>query len=500
MSERRLVDLLKTRFPDASFTLAAQNANPALHVESAYLGQVAEFLRDEPETRYDLLLTAARAPQQIHYQLGSLSHRRRLRLCVNTSPAPDSLALVWPAANWSERRARDLWGIEFNGHPDPRPLLKKASTQDERGQAWTRWEIGSRCPTSLEGWHIDIEQRQARVAGIRVEFGDRHIGLENKLTQWPYHRAILLTARMDGFSAMQTDLVYALGIEKLLGVTPPRRARQLRVIYAELQRIASHLYWLARCVQNLYGANLAVISYLWQGRQTILDFFQRLGGNPITPDIIAIGGLARDLDAGLSPAALLPPLDTLLVDIDRLLTSSSEFRSHWKDIGVIDPGTALGLGATGPCLRATGVSYDVRRALPYSGYDELDVPVITAQSGDAWARYLVHVAEIEASLRLIRQTLTQLKQGEVNHFALPRQPALPQTLPAGAIYAAIESARGELGIYLCANGADRLQYAHIRAPSLANLSMLPLIAAGTPAARLPLILDSLDISIAGAAQ
>jgi NADH-quinone oxidoreductase subunit D len=226
--------------------------------------------------------------------------------------------------------------------------------------------------------------------------------------------------------------------------------------------------------------------------------FQRLGGNPIAPDAIAIGGLCCDTPPAFGGAlrALLGDLSALLDDLDRLFARNAAFRSHLEGIGVIDPGTARGLGMTGPCLRASGVAYDLRRAFPYVGYEALDVQVAVEQGGDAWARCRVRMAEMRASLSLARQALDRLPQdgaeGQVNAFTPGEVPA---ALPPGAAYAGVEGPRGEVGVYLVADGSPCLRRAHVRGPSFANLSALPLLARGLLADQVPAALDSLDISM-----
>jgi NADH-quinone oxidoreductase subunit D len=309
---------------------------------------------------------------------------------------------------------------------------------------------------------------------------------------------MLLAARIDGFAAMSCDLAYALAVEKLLHIVPPPRAQVLRAVYAELGRVASHLFWLSRCAQNLTDPPFAGPAYAWQGRTAILDVFQELGGNPVTPDIVAIGGLKRDLDSSTADSlrSLLVTLQGVLDDVDRLLTHNAGFRAQLEGVGVIDPGTALGLGVTGPCLRACGIGYDVRCAFPYAGYASLEVQPAIERGNDTDARFRARIAEMHSSLRLIDQALLQLQSGPVN--ASPDE--LPHALPPGITYASVEGPRGELGVLLVSDGSRHPMRVHVRAPSFANLSALPFLARGERPNNAAIALDSMDISMGEVAR
>jgi len=185
-----------------------------------------------------------------------------------------------------------------------------------------------------------------------------------------------------------------------------------------------------------------------------------------------------------------------------LLDESHAFLARLGGIGLIDRGTALGLGLTGPCLRATGIAYDVRHAFPYCGYDSLPVQVCIQQDSDAAARYRVRMAELDVSLSLVRETLSQLSPGPVNAFALAGLANDGASIPLspGSSYSSVEGPRGELGIYLFSDGSGSWQHVYVRGPSFANLSALPLMAQGLPFSQLGTVLDSLDISIAEVAR
>jgi NADH-quinone oxidoreductase subunit D len=303
-----------------------------------------------------------------------------------------------------------------------------------------------------------------------------------------------LAARVDGFSGMVGDLAYALAVESLLRVTPPPRAQMLRAIYAECARLASHLYWLAHMTQAYAAPAYIAPARAWQARKAVLDLIGQLGdGSPI-PDVISIGGLDRDAPAGFRDALLeyTARLNGYLDEIQTLVHRQDWVRRQLDGIGVIDPGTALGLGVTGPNLRACGVPYDVRTAFPYAGYTSVEIPVPVHQDGDAKARFLVRMSEMRASLEIIRQAASLLHPGAVNAFETAD---LPDALPAGTAYAAVEGPRGEWGILLVSEGRPHWQYAYIRGPSFANLSALPFLCRNMQPDHLTSILGSLDVSV-----
>jgi NADH-quinone oxidoreductase subunit D len=332
--------------------------------------------------------------------------------------------------------------------------------------------------------------------------GARRCGFEQALATRTSLQAPLIAARLDGFSSMNLDLAYALAVEQMLNLEPPLRAQRVRVILAELQRVNSHLFWLARATQRLFAPTFAASSYAWRARQRILEVFQWLGGNPVTPDLIAVGGLACTLPTDFEPRlqALAADLATWIHDLNVLIGESEAAQEVLSDCGVIDPGTALGLGVTGPTLRACGVGYDVRAAFPYAGYAALQIDVPVQRGGDAWSRLQVRLSEAAYSLKLIQTVSADLPAGPVNALAEPGNVSElpPLRLPKGVTYAAVESPRGELGLLLVGDGTSQPAQIYVRGPSLANLSALSLMARGLEPHQLELLVDSLDISLAEA--
>jgi NADH:ubiquinone oxidoreductase subunit D/NADH:ubiquinone oxidoreductase subunit C len=498
MSLTQMETAIQARLPDAHVEWDQALSTGVLTVHPSTLLSTAEMLRDEPELRFDLLLAGTRLGGQMCYQLVSTVRQQRLRLQVTSSGGETSLpslAFVWPSANWIERECHDTSALLFAGHPDPGPLLRPVhlALPIATDEALDTFFHGTRYLTCIDGLSLALESDEGQVAAVLPELGRRHVDLGSHLTRHRYTRGTALSARLDGFAALSCDLAYALAVEALLGVEVPPRASVLRSLYAELARLASHLFWLARWAADAAGPSFVGPSYALQGRSEILSLFEWLSGNPVLPDLIAIGGLEQDAPAGLADAVhqVTSRLTEWLDDLDRLMTRGGNVRSGLRGLGVIDAGTAVGLGVTGPCLRATGAAYDVRRAFPYAGYAQVDVRVPTRDDGDAAARCEIRLAEMRCSVDLVQQCLALLVDGPVNAFGTGDPPA---QVPAGTAYAAVEGPRGELGVLAEANDSARLESVYVRGPSFANLSALPFLAPGTSLSKLRILVDSLDLS------
>ncbi len=498
MSLAQTESAIRARLPSADVEWDKAPGASVLTVSPATLLTAAETLRDEPELRFDLLLAGVSFGGQMRYQLASTSHEQRIRLQARLSQAPaslPSLAFVWPAAAWIEREERETSGLVFTGHPDPEPLRCRVDVTPALPLTGSRDTFfhGTRYLTSIDGLSLALQVREDQIASLRPQLGNRHVRLNQHLTRCRCDQGTTLAARLDGFAALSCDLAYALAVEALLGLEVPPRAQVLRSLYAELARLASHLFWLARLIGDAAGPSFVGSARALQGRSTILELFERLGGNPIIPDLVAVGGLKQDAPLGFEDATyqVTSHLKERLDDLDRLILNGRSIQAKLRGIGVIDAGTAVGLGATGPCLRASGVAYDVRQAFPYAAYPLLDLQVPTMDAGDAAARCQVRLAEMRGSIDLIQQCLARLEDGPVNTLGAA---GLPSEVPYGTAYAAVEGPRGELGVLAAANDSTHLEFAYIRGPSFANLSALPLMAPGTALSQLRLLVDSLDLS------
>jgi len=372
--------------------------------------------------------------------------------------------------------------------------------------------MGPQHPSTHGVLRLVLELDGEIVVECEPVIGYLHTGFEKTFESKNYHQNVTLTDRMDYLNPLGNNLVFALAVEKLLDVEIPARATVARVLLAELTRIGSHLVWLGTAAIEL-GAQ-SVFLYCFREREQILDIFEMCSGQRMMTSYIRPGGLALDLPEGFE-AAVRRFLDNMPHRIDEyesLLTRNGLWRDRTVGVGVLKLADALGLTITGPCLRASGGTLDLRRDQPYCGYEEYDFNVVTATDGDCYSRYLVRIREMRESLKIARQALDRLPSGPhttsdrkvsfpprselatsmealIHHFKLATE---GYRVPAGEVYAAVESPRGELGMYLISDGSARPYRLHVRAPSFANMQALAHIGRGSLVADLVATIGSLD--------
>ncbi len=352
-----------------------------------------------------------------------------------------------------------------------------------------------------------------RVVEAKPDIGYLHTGMEKLAEYKKYQHVITITDRTDYLNAMGNNLGYVLAVEKMLGVEVPPRAQVIRVMMAELQRIASHLVWI-----GTHGLDLGAMSlffYAFAAREEILQLFEAVSGGRLTPSYMRIGGVMADLPEGFTGRVLdfCREFPRVLEEFDKLLTHNPIFRMRTEGVGRLSAEDAIRWGVTGPTLRASGVPYDLRRVHPYSGYESYDFDVPTRTEGDVYARYLVRVQEMRESLKIVRQAVEKLPPGPVRcedpRVSLPpREKMLSQMdaliyhflltaeglkVPPGEVYVAVESPRGELGYYIVSDGGPMPYRVHIRAPSFANVQALPLMVRGQLIADVVAVIASIDI-------
>jgi NADH-quinone oxidoreductase subunit D len=347
---------------------------------------------------------------------------------------------------------------------------------------------------------------------------DPHIGLLHRATEKlaeskPWNQTIGYTDRLDYVSMMCNEHSYVLAIEKLLGVVPPIRAQYIRVMFDEITRILNHLMWLGS--HGLDIGAMTVFLYCFREREYLLDVFEMCSGQRMMTSYFRPGGVWRDVPEEFEPAVrqFIDFFPARIADYEALLTHNPIWLERTKDVGVVSAEDALAWGLTGPSLRASGVEWDIRKAMPYSGYEqyEFDVPVKT--EGDVYARYLCRMEEMRQSLRVVEQALDNLPDGPfltdnrkvvppprselgrsmeavIHHFKLWTEGF---SAPEGYVYQTIESPRGELGCYLRGDGSPKAARVHFRAPSYVNLASLPHMAKDALVADLVAIIGSIDI-------
>ena len=322
-------------------------------------------------------------------------------------------------------------------------------------------------------------------------FGYLHRGIEKLAEERTYTGIIPLTDRLDYLASMSNNLAYCLAVEKLTGIEVPERAEYLRVILAELQRIASHLIAIGAFFNDC-GAFMTPILYMIREREKILDLFEMVSGQRLTYNFMRVGGVSQDVPEEFLPALrkFVGQMPVFIDEYDRFLKQNEILLARSKGVGILPKEMAINCSVSGPVLRASGVRWDIRKADPYSIYDRFEFDIPTGIAGDCYDRYRVRVEEMRQSVRIVKQAMEQLPSGpvrsEVPHLIHP---------PAGEAYAHIESPRGELGFYLVSDNSIAPYRFHVRAPALLNLTALREMVIGWKIADAIAIFGSIDINM-----
>ena len=322
-------------------------------------------------------------------------------------------------------------------------------------------------------------------------FGYLHRGIEKLAEERTYTGIIPLTDRLDYLASMSNNLAYCLAVEKLAGIEVPERAEYLRVILAELQRIASHLIAIGAFFNDC-GAFMTPILYMIREREKILDLFEMVSGQRLTYNFMRVGGVSQDVPEEFLPALrkFVGQMPGFIDEYDRFLKQNEILLARSKGVGILPKDMAINCSVSGPVLRASGVRWDIRKADPYSIYDRFEFDIPTGIAGDCYDRYRVRVEEMRQSVRIVKQAMEQLPSGpvrsEVPHLIHP---------PAGEAYAHIESPRGELGFYLVSDNSIAPYRFHVRAPALINLTALREMVIGWKIADAIAIFGSIDINM-----
>ncbi|MDH7479038.1 MAG: NADH-quinone oxidoreductase subunit D [Syntrophomonadaceae bacterium] len=325
------------------------------------------------------------------------------------------------------------------------------------------------------------------ITQVENVIGYLHRGLEKTAESRTYAQFIPYTDRIDYLAPLIYEHGYVGAVEKLAGIEVPERAEYLRVIMAELSRIASHLIFAGTMAIDL--ASSTAWMYCYREREKILDLFEMVAGQRMTTNYLRFGGVAHDLPPGFEPACrrFLAEFPVKLEEIHQLLTNNEIFVARTRGIGLLPGEKAIAYGVTGPNLRASGVKYDVRRAEPYSIYPRLDFEVPVRQQGDSFDRYCIRFDEMMESRRIILQALDSLPAGPV----MGKTPKVLKP-PAGEIYHLVESSKGAVGFYLVSDGSTRPYRLHIRGPSFLTIGVFPEMAKGWMMQDVISILASID--------
>ena len=373
--------------------------------------------------------------------------------------------------------------------------------------------MGPQHPSTHGVLRLLLELDGETVVNCIPDIGFLHTGIEKNMESKTYEKANVMTDRLDYLNTLGNNLAYAMAVEKLVELDVPERAQSIRVILAELQRIASHLIWLG--TTGLDVAAMSTFLYCFRERESILDIFELCSGQRMMTTYIRPGGIWRDVPVEFEAAVrdFIKMFPRRVDEYEALLSRNPLFLDRTFGIGTVSAEQALNFGLTGPPLRASGVNWDLRKARPYCGYEQYDFEVPTRTEGDVYARYIVRIEEMRQSLRIVEQALNKMPLGPVrssdHKFVPPPRSEIGVSMealihhfklwtegystPKGAIYNAVESPRGELGVYLVSDGGPKPYRIHWRTPSFDNLQALPFMAKGLLVADLVAIIGSVDI-------
>jgi NADH-quinone oxidoreductase subunit D len=374
--------------------------------------------------------------------------------------------------------------------------------------------MGPQHPSTHGVLRLMLELQGETVLRCKPIIGYLHTGMEKTGESLTYMQGGTNVTRMDYLSPLNNELVFSLAVEKLLGIEGdiPERAVWMRMLLSELNRMSSHLLFLATNGMDI-GA-VSMMLYGWREREDVLRFFQKVTGLRMNHNFIRPGGLAADMPAGWRDdvLAILENLPSRLEEYDILMTGQPIWRERLQGVGAITAREAMALGATGPILRSTGVAWDLRRDMPYLRYEDVEFDVVVGQYGDAYDRYAIRFNEIRESMKIVYQILDRMPSGDyriqnkkvtpppraridesmealIHHFKIFTEGF---KVPEGEVYVGIESPRGEIGCYIVSDGSSNPYRMHMRAPSFVNIQALPHMMRGGLVADAVAVISSVD--------
>lgn len=572
-----IIDEIRVAHPQA--VLAEQpsaDGVPTAWIDRRQVGPVLRWLKSDVERPFPMLfdLTAiderirtqrqGQPPSQftVVYRLLSLERNSDVRIKVplaEEEPSLESITGIWPAANWYEREAWDMFGIRFEGHPHLRRILMPTSWKghplrkehpsratemepyqlppdvEEAEQEALRFRpedwgmkrhtadadfmflnLGPHHPGTHGVLRLVLQLAEEEIVDLVAEIGYHHRGKEKIGERQTWHTFIPYTDRVDYLAGVLNNLAYLASVETLAGIEVPQRAKVIRVMLCELFRIASHLVWYGTFAQDL--GLLSAVFYMFTDRERIFSIIEAVCGGRMHPSWFRIGGVAADLPNGWDTMvrdflAYMPPR---LAEYDKMVLANPIFQRRTRDVGRITLDNAIEWGVTGPNLRACGLAWDFRKRRPYSGYEWFEFEVPVGRCGDSYDRGLVRVEEMRQSLRIIQQCLHHMPAGpyQSDHpLATPPRKARTMhdietlithflnvswgpVIPPGEACAITEGSKGAYGYYLVSDGGSTSYRTRIRTPSFPHMQMLPLLCRGWTVADAIAILGSVDYVLA----
>lgn len=572
-----IFDTLRGQFGEG--ILAEQSTRdevPTLWVSREHVRAVLRYLKGDVERPYRMLydLTAIDERARFHrqgqppsdftlvYHLLSYERNEDLRIKVPLQgeyPALQTVTDIWPAANWYEREAWDMFGIAFDGHPHLRrilmpptwrghPLRKEHPARatemgpfqlpDDRqdmeqealrfrpedwgmrpgreGTDFMFLNLGPQHPGTHGVLRIVLQLDGEEIVDAVPDIGFHHRGAEKMGERQSWHTFIPYTDRIDYLGGVMNNLPYVLAVERLAGIEVPDRVQVIRVMMTEFFRIASHLVWYGTFAQDI-GA-LSPVFYMFNDRERIFDIVEAICGGRMHPSWFRIGGVAQDLPTDWDRLVrdFLEYFPRRLAEYDAMVMRNRIFQARTKGVGSYTLDEAVEWGVTGPGLRACGFEWDFRKKRPYSGFERFEFDIPTATHGDCYDRGVVRVAEMRQSLRIIEQCLKHMPPGpyKADH-PLTTPPLKKHTMhdietlithflsvswgpviPAGEAFVGVEATKGNNGYYLISDHHTAAYRIRIRAPSFPHLQMIPLISRGLMVPDLLAILGSIDFVLA----
>jgi NADH-quinone oxidoreductase subunit D len=373
--------------------------------------------------------------------------------------------------------------------------------------------MGPQHPSTHGVLRLIIELDGEVVVSLKPVMGYLHTGMEKIMESKTYTKSITVTDRMDYMSPLGNNMAYVGAVEKILGTDVPERAKTLRIIFLEIMRISSHLVWLGTHALDL-GA-MSVFLYCFREREKLLDLNDMCAGSRMTPSYFRVGGFFQDVPDAFVPAVrkFLAEFPAALAEYQNLLTKNRIWMKRTIGVGTLPADQAIDLGCTGPTLRGSGVAYDVRKAMPYLGYETYEFEVPVGQNGDVYDRYLCRIEEMKQSLGIVRQALDRLRPGSVrasNQYLFPADRSDVKLgmeeliyhfkimsegfgVGPGDAYFSVESPKGELGFYVVADGGPKPYRVRVRPPSFIHLQALERMCIGRMVADVVACIGTIDI-------